>query len=650
MDDSSKMPRPEKVERRQAETMSLGADAHFRLLVEGINDYAIYLLDPEGRVVTWNRGAERIKGYKREEVVGKHFSLFYPKEAIEQGWPEQALEIASTDDLFKKEGWQVRKDGSRFWAAVVIAALRDETGNLTGFSKTACEVTGRRQGEEKFRGLLESAPDAMVIVAGDGAIVLVNTQTERLFGYNREELIGQPVEVLIPQPMRAKHVQQRNDYFANPLVRPMGSKLELYGIRQDGSQFPVEISLGPLEAEEGLLVSAAIRDVSERKRIEQALKDADRRKDEFLAMLSHELRNPLAPILNALQVLQLEKGESPHQQKAQAIIERQVGQLTHLVDDLLDVSRTVTGRIQLRREQIAAKDIVERAVETVRPLIDERKHELTVSLPPDSICLYADAARMEQVVTNLLTNAAKYTNEGGHIWLSVQQEGDKAVLRVRDTGLGISPAFLPHVFDLFTQAERTSDRLQGGLGIGLALVKRLVEMHEGTIGVSSALGQGSEFVVSLPAILAVPLASKRHSPASEIAKPNSAALRVLVVDDNVDAAMALEMLLTASGHKVRVAHTGPTGIAAALDFRPNVMLLDIGLPELNGWKVAKQIRQEFLQDIVLVAMTGYGQNRDRQRSRRAGFDHHLVKPVDFGKLRQILAAVSEKAAVATEWV
>jgi len=399
------------------------------------------------------------------------------------------------------------------------------------------------------------------------------------------------------------------------------------------------------------LILLAIEDVTERRRLERqmqeqstALADLDHCKDEFLAMLSHELRNPLAPILNAVQVLQLKKGENPRQQKAKAIIERQVGQLTHLVDDLLDVSRTITGRIQLRQEPVTVSGIVERSVETVRPLIDQSKHELTVSLPADPIWLYADAARLEQVVTNLLTNAVKYTNEGGHIWLSVQQEGDKAVLRVRDTGIGIAPAFLPHVFDLFTQAERSSDRLQGGLGIGLALVKRLVEMHEGTIGVSSTLGHGSEFVVRLPVDL--PMASlKTQRPQTETAKPTGAVLRVLIVDDNVDAAAALEMLLQGSGHVVRVAHTGPTGLAAALDFRPDVVLLDIGLPEMDGWRVAERIRQQpMLDDIVLIAMTGYGQKADRQHSQKAGFDHHFVKPVEFRALRQILAAVSEKVA------
>jgi CheY-like chemotaxis protein len=280
-------------------------------------------------------------------------------------------------------------------------------------------------------------------------------------------------------------------------------------------------------------------------------------------------------------------------------------------------------------------------VETIRPLIDQHEHELTVSLPAEPIWLYADAARLQQVVTNLLTNAAKYTNEHGHIWLSVDREGDEAVLRVRDTGLGITPSFLPHVFELFTQSERSCDRSKGGLGIGLALVKRLVEMHDGTIEVSSILGKGSEFVVRLLAEQPLAPPSTTEPTSSGLVNPVAGELRVLIVDDNVDAAGALELLLQETGHRVRVAYTGPTGLAAAIDFRPDVVLLDIGLPEMDGWQVAERIRQQpSLQDVLLIAITGYGQSSDRQHSQRAGFDHHFVKPVDFGKLRQILAAAA----------
>jgi len=392
-----------------------------------------------------------------------------------------------------------------------------------------------------------------------------------------------------------------------------------------------------------------IRDISERSRLErnlkektEALADLHRRKDEFLAMLGHELRNPLAPISNAVHLLRLGRNEEPLQQKARTIIERQLTQLTHLVDDLMEVSRITTGRVRLRLDRIIVSGIVERAVQSARPLIDQHRHELTVTLPPKPIWLNADASRLEQVVVNLLTNAAKYTQDGGHIWLSIQEEGSDCVLRVRDTGVGIAPELLPRIFDLFTQAERSLDRSQGGLGIGLALVQRLVEMHHGKVEVHSSLGQGSEFVVRLPMLLT----AEAESPSCKtgMTKQTGPSLQVLVVDDNVDAAGSLAMLLEASGHEVRLTHDGPTALEAALKNRPNVILLDLGLPGLNGFEVAKRLRQQpVFQNVVLIAMTGYGQEADRQRSFDAGFNHHLVKPADFGKVQEILATVSAKA-------
>jgi PAS domain S-box-containing protein len=499
-----------------------------------------------------------------------------------------------------------------------------------------------RDSEIRYRRLFESAKDGILILdAHTLKIIDSNAFMTSLLAYSRDELVGKQLwEVGLFEDQAAsqavyKELQEtgytRYDHL--PLKSRRGDTIE------------VEFVCNVYAEAQQQVVQCNIRDISERRHLERqmvehaaALAELNHRKDEFLAMLSHELRNPLASLLGAAQVLQLQKDQNSAQRKAQLIIERQVGQLTHLVDDLLDVSRAITGRIQICRKPIAVNGVVERAVETVRPLIDQYEQELTVSLPSDPIWLNADGARLEQVVTNLLTNAAKYTKEHGHIWLSVRREGDKAMLRVRDTGLGIDPAFLPHIFEVFTQAERSCDRSKGGLGIGLALVKRLVEMHEGSIGVSSTLGEGSEFVVTLVADPSLALAPRKGPQRSGRANPTGVDLRVLIVDDNLDAAAALEMLLQEIGYLVRVAHTGPTGLAAAIDFRPDVVLLDIGLPDLDGWKVAERIRQQpKLHASLLVAMTGYGQSSDRQRSQKAGFDYHFVKPVDFGRLRQILS-------------
>lgn len=373
----------------------------------------------------------------------------------------------------------------------------------------------------------------------------------------------------------------------------------------------------------------------------KVLAELDRRKDEFLAMLGHELRNPLAPISSAVHLLRMQKHETPMQRRACAIIERQVGQLNHLVNDLLEVSRITTGRVQLRHEKVAVSDIVERAIETAQPLITQHRHRLTVHLPAQPVWLYADAARLEQVLVNLLTNAAKYTETGGAIELNVQQDGQDAVLRVRDTGIGIESDLLPHIFDLFTQAERSLDRSQGGLGIGLCLVQRLTELHGGTVTAHSVQGEGSEFVVRLPCTLAgaAPLVPLLSAPAETLKK----SCRVLVVDDNLDAAETLGLLLEFSGYEVRMAHDGLSAVKAALDWRPDAVLLDIGLPGLSGYEVARRIRLEATLDgVVLIALTGYSRETDRQFSQEAGFDHHLAKPVKFDVLDNLLKAVSEK--------
>jgi PAS domain S-box-containing protein len=513
------------------------------------------------------------------------------------------------------------------------------------------DITAHKQAEAavqtsevRYRRLFQTAQDGILILdAKTLKIIDANPFMTKLLGYTYDEFLGKELwEIGVlgdKQTSQAIYQELQEHRYIRYDHLPLETK--------DGKQAEVEFIANVYRVDQGLVAQCNIRDISERSRLErktqeqaEALADLQRRKDEFLAMLSHELRNPLAPILNAVQLLRLQKNEEPLQQQARTIIERQVGQLTRLVDDLLEVSRITSGKIHLQQERLALNGIVENGVETVRTLIGQRRHVLKVSLPPQPIWLYADATRLEQVVVNLLTNAAKYTADGGHILLSVQQEDNEAVLRVRDTGLGISPELLPRIFDLFTQADRSLDRSQGGLGIGLSLVQQLVEMHGGRVEAYSVLGQGSEFVVRLP-VVPTPAPQPPSTP-NETAEPAGPSLRVLVVDDSVDSTQSLGLLLKLSGHQVCSAHDGPTALEAALDFRPNVVLLDIGLPRMDGYEVAKKMREQpAFKNVMLVALTGYGQRSDRQRSQEAGFDHHLVKPADFGKLEQILATVSK---------
>jgi PAS domain S-box-containing protein len=502
--------------------------------------------------------------------------------------------------------------------------------------------------DRPYRLLVEEMQQGALTLRHDGTIAYCN----RRFA----DLVGRPLERLVGIAFRDFAPLAAQDFFDRLLQqgRVGCSQGESHLQNADGALVPVFYTLNALPPDCGAAVGLLVTDLTTQHHHEKlnalldALKEADDRKNEFLAMLAHELRSPLAPIANAVQLLALEqKSESPIQRKARNIIERQLGNLRHLVDDLLEVSRITTGRVQLRRELVAVNAIVTGAVESVRPLIEQRRHEITVALPTEPIWLHADAARLEQVMINLLTNAAKYSEEGGHVWLTVELEGDLVLIRVRDNGVGITSALLPRIFDLFTQAERSLDRSQGGLGIGLALVQRLTELHGGTVEAFSVLGQGSEFVVRFPRLKDERQTEGGDSgiPASSVTRP----LRVLLVDDNVDTVWSFSMLLEACGHDVRTAHDGPTGVQAALDYQPDVALLDIGLPGLNGYEVAKRLRREpTLKNVVLVALTGYGQDTDRRASLQAGFNHHLVKPVRLEQLEQILATLSEERLAAHE--
>ncbi|HEY0554011.1 MAG TPA: response regulator, partial [Thermoanaerobaculia bacterium] len=379
----------------------------------------------------------------------------------------------------------------------------------------------------------------------------------------------------------------------------------------------------------------------------RARREADRRKDEFLATLAHELRNPLAPIRNGLQILRLAKDDPAAEESARAMIERQVQQMVRLIDDLLDLSRISRGKIELRRERIALEAAVQSAVETSRPLIEKSGHRLTLDLPAEPLFVDADLTRLSQVVANLLNNAAKYTEPGGDIRLAVTGGESGVTISVLDNGVGIPAPMLPQVFEMFTQVDRSLERSQGGLGIGLTLVKRLVEMHGGTVEArSGGHGLGSEFLIRLPllATATTPTAAERPSHA-EPAAGSGFKRRILVADDNVDSAASLEMMLGFMGNEVRTANDGLQAIAEAAAFRPDLILLDIGMPGMNGYDACREIRrQPWGQGIVIVALTGWGQDEDKRRSREAGFDQHLVKPVEPAALGGLLAALPPEGA------
>ncbi|HWE37965.1 MAG TPA: response regulator [Isosphaeraceae bacterium] len=547
-----------------------------------------------------------------------------------------------------------------------LAAVRDELAARLADMTRLHALVARLSNSLELTDVLEEVLAAVTAIQGTDRGVLMLRDPERdamttaaSVGFTAEELAddgagppgpavtaviggGVVVEGAESDPVLAPHLPaaRRAGYLAvciTPLLTSGGEPVGTIATYFPRPQRPTE--------GEARLVELYARQAAEsidNARLYRAIREADRQKGEFLAMLAHELRNPLAPLLHALHMLGSGVGAGPECGPIRDVAERQARHLARLVDDLLDVSRISTGKIELRTGPVDLREAVARAAETARPLVESRRHKLTLSLPEGPLPLVADEARIEQVLANLLNNAAKYTEPGGRIWIEARRDGDDAVVRVRDTGVGIAPELLPRVFDLFAQAERSLDRSQGGLGIGLTLVRRLVELHGGSIVADSpGVGLGSEFVVRLPIRAADPETS-----APDEDRPGAVAdaadapppLHVLVVDDNADAARLLARLLEVNGHHAEVAYDGPTALERAQARPPDVVLLDIGLPGMDGYEVARKLRASVgLDRALLVALTGYGQEEDRRRSREAGMDVHLTKPVDPRTLKELLA-------------
>jgi PAS domain S-box-containing protein len=496
-------------------------DATFRLLVNSVREYAIFRLSETGIITTWNPGAQRGKGYSADEIIGRHFSVFYTPDQRAKGRPEEVLRRALSSGQYSEEGWRVRKDGSLFWASIVVSVIRDGEGRLLGFAKV-------------------------------------------------------------------------------------------------------------------------VRDMTERRRLEE-LEASSRRMNEFLAMLGHELRNPLAPIRNAVGLLQQQSLPTADiLRRTRDIVDRQLAHMTRLVDDLLDAGRITTGKVRVTPAPVAIQDVIDRAVEAVRPKVEAKDQTLDVRMPDEPIIVNGDITRLVQVIHNLLDNASKYTQAGGLIQLEALHVDWMISVSIEDNGRGIAPEALGLVFDLFAQ-EKDADAAmeEGGLGIGLTLARSLVELHGGSIEVlSSGRGRGTKFTVWLPAYKENP---KFASPETRLARPHTRPIKVLVVDDNHDSADSMEMLLEALGHNALKAYSGAQAIDIAASSRPDLVLLDLSMPSLTGYEAIGHLREVARNDaLVVAAVTGFGQAEDRQRTRAAGFDAHLTKPVGLAELESVLALASQR--------
>jgi PAS domain S-box-containing protein len=510
-----------------------------------------------------------------------------------------------------------------------------------------------RQSEARKAAILENALDAVITIDSQGHIIQFNPAAERIFGLSRETLIGQMMkDWLIPLPLRQEHADGMARYLATGDGPVLNRRFETTALRADGTEFPIELAITPIGSGPRVQFTAHLRDITERKHAEvvfqtraQELAEASRHKDEFLAMLGHELRNPLAPLRNALEVLARRSAGDPALATLRDMMKRQIEHLTRLVDDLLDMSRIDRGKIELRRSWVNLSDVMRAAVDGMRPLFESQGHAFTLSpLEPD-VRLFADATRLEQVFANLLNNAAKYTPRGGQIAMRADGDGDFVAIRVRDNGIGVPAAMRENIFNIFTQATRLPDQVSEGLGIGLTLVKRLVELHGGNVAVESpGENQGSEFIVRLPRFARepeVPLAL----PAGD--SGGQERLRILIIDDNVDAGHTLAMVLQMDSHETLFAADGGHGLELARRFRPQAVLLDLGLPHgIDGFEVARRLRQDGdLRDVAILALTGFATNQDRIKAAEAGFDAYLVKPVDFDELRRELTRLTKAAPV-----
>lgn len=639
------------------------SEARYRAIVEATPE-CVKLLDPEGRLLQMNpAGLAMLEADGPEAALGRCvYDVIAPEyrdrfrdlnERVCRGERGtlgfEIIGLRGTRRYMETNAVPLPSPGGGFTQLAVtrdvterVAAERSLKESEERYRQAAAAAATAAEANAKFRAFFEQGTNFAGVLTLDGMVVEANRLCLDACGFAREEVIGRPfwecgwwdqstalvdmVRAACHQAAGGRMFRAETDYFVAV-----------------GARRVVDLILAPVTDDAGrvLFVAATGTDVTERREMEESLRDSDRKKDEFIALLAHELRNPLAPIRNGLQVIRLAGGDPGAVAQARDMMDRQLSHMVRLIDDLLDVSRIGQNKMELRRERVQLTDVVSSAVETARPLIDAGAHELNVSLPQRPIFLDADLTRLAQVFSNLLTNSAKFTPHGGRIWLSAERRGSEVVVSVRDTGIGIPDASLSAIFDMFSQVDRSIERTRGGLGIGLALVKGLVEMHGGTVSAASeGEDKGSTFTVTLPALTGQ---AEPAVPQSEGRRASSR--RILVVDDSRDGADSLAMMLRLLGNEVRTANDGIVAVEQAEAFKPEVILMDVGMPRMNGLDATRSIRaQEWGRSMTIIALTGWGQEEDKERSRAAGCDAHLVKPIDPSDLERLLGEGRERGA------
>jgi PAS domain S-box-containing protein len=670
------------------------SEDRFRLLVDSIVDYGIFTLDIDGHISSWNRGAQRIKGYRADEIIGKHFSIFYSPEEVATGKCELELKIAAEEGRFEDEGWRIRKDGTKFWANVVITAVRNEAGTLVAFGKVTRDLSERRRAEdelkrseERLRLLIASVKDyAIFILDPSGRVATWNPGAERLKGYSADQIIGQHFSRFYPE----EDIRAGKCEMELRVAQQVGRfEDEGWRLRRDGSRFWANVVITPIRDEDGTLVGFAkvTRDLSERKRHEEErialarteearraaeenqeraralaedlrrardkAEEATRLKDDFLATVGHELRTPLSAILGWARMLQGGSLDATKTARAiDAIVRNAVAQ-NHIVDDLLDVSRIVAGQLRLDIDFLDVSQVVNAAIDSVRAAADAKGVALQVVANPEAGVIKGDSGRLQQVLWNLLSNAVKFTPRGGRVYLTLRRVHSSVEIEVADTGKGIAPEFLPRVFERFAQQEGSNTRKAGGLGLGLAIAKHLVELHGGTVEAhSDGEGRGATFIVRLPlapvrASLPTTVAAGAATVDQIAFPPELKQLKILVVDDEADARQMVQSVLEGGAAIVKVAASAAEALEMIRGYKPDVIVSDVGMPETDGYEFIRRLRQLPREEggrIPAVALTAYARADDRRKALLAGFQNHAAKPMDPQELVVVIANLAGRYA------